>query len=271
MRTEEHYARSVAVHQAPPPTLKRLGEGLNEPVRSYLPLIWSIARRAAAGIPSRGNLGFEEDILQELLILTPQLIERYDPQRGVTVGAYLKTCLSRHAWRAVVSGERQWRDLASEFSEEKTVSVDDSRGRQTCGSKKITLRAVNVPEDRFREAMPNLAGNERRLFELRYQDGLKQAEIAEVIRSTRLRVCRDLDKLGQRIKSILNKPPAVRTIYQVEDRPGSGEAWRVPKFQPWMRKYFLTVQIEITPSHPEYRHLAELERSLTADASRAQA
>jgi RNA polymerase sigma factor (sigma-70 family) len=227
-------------------------------VLKYMPLALALAGTEGAAQRARGWFDYDErDLSQELLLRMPELIRRYDPKRGVTLGAYLKRYLT---WQAkdYISQERRWVDVMDEYDETNTVPFQESRGKQSRGKRKITLRASRSPEEQLADAINPVQDKDWRMLDLRYWQDMKQAEIARLLKSTRLQVCRELDRLDKKIHDSLNKSPSENRSIPWE-RSGPRK-YQVPKFRPWMRKYFFRVRIEVTPDHPLYRDFAASRR-----------
>jgi len=254
MQAQTLKARGVAEHHNPETAARQARR--DELILQYMPLIKSIAQRTVASQRAKGKYCFDAaDIAQELVLRMPALIDRYNSKRGVTLGAYLKACLTWHV-AEIVAQECNWRNVTSEYIEGQTIPAKESHGRQTRGAKKITLRAVRSAEDYLTDVLGPMETEECRLLDLRYWHGMKQREIAEMIHSTRLQVCRELAALEEKIKTAMNETPRlVSTVPEQDCQPSRSE--HVPKFRRWMREYFFRVTAEIMPEHPMYGRFAE--------------
>jgi len=175
----------------------------NELIERHLPLVRAVARR----FTDRGEP--LEDLVQVGSVGLIKAVDRFDPARGVTLGAYAAPTIAgeiRNHLRDRGALVRLPRDAARETAQsplplETTVELwPDPAAEQ--GLARGEDRAL------LADGLRHLPNRERRIVELRYYGGLSQRGIAAALGISQVHVSRLLrDSLG-RLRAELGLPQA---------------------------------------------------------------
>jgi RNA polymerase sigma factor (sigma-70 family) len=149
-------------------------------VEQHMPLVRSIARRyARAGEPV-------EDLIQVGTIGLLKAIDRFDPSRGVHLRASAGPAIEgeiRHHLRA-----------ARARSSVPLADADGPAARPDHGDERALVAA----------GLKALTGRERRVIEMRFQDDLRQVDIAERLGISQAQVSRIIQRALARMRAALD-------------------------------------------------------------------
>jgi RNA polymerase sigma-70 factor (ECF subfamily) len=149
--------------------IRRVGEGDREAFRSLFSRYGQTAMALALRVLRQYHLA--EETVQEAFLSVWRDPGAYDPERG-TVRAWLMSAVHNRAVDLVRREEAQ-RRRADEAIGDVQVDVADPA--------EAVVEEIGLPQERaaVREALASLPGEQRKVIELMYYDGMSQSRIAD--------------------------------------------------------------------------------------------
>ena len=175
-----------------------------ELIERHLPLVRSVARRYA----DRGEP--LEDLVQVGAVGLIKAVDRYDPHRGVTLGAYAAPTIEgeiRNHLRDRGTLIRLPRDAAHEAPARYPLPLETAAALWPDAAAE---RGLARGEDRALLAggLRRLPRRERRILELRFVDGLTQRGIAQTLGISQVHVSRLLRQSLGKLRAEIGRPAA---------------------------------------------------------------
>jgi RNA polymerase sigma-B factor len=160
-------------------------------IEQYLPLVTNLARR----FDHRGEQ--LEDLVQVGAVGLIKAVDRYEPGRGVTLGAFAAPTIAGEIQRHL--RDRTWPlTVPRRLRETRPLTdfVDSSTSAEESGAPGDAERDRERGEDRalLALALQGLDGRKRQLLHLRFFEDLNQAEIADRLGVSQPQVSRLLQK-----------------------------------------------------------------------------
>jgi RNA polymerase sigma-B factor len=173
-------------------------------IEQYLPLVVALARRY------RGRGEQLEDLIQVGSIGLIKAVDRFQPERGVELGAFaiptivgeIKRHLRDRVWPVSVPREIRESRRVSEFMAE-GPSLGDPK--EPAGALSESERAHELCEDRalLAPGFRVLDERERRVLHLRFFEGLTQSEIGRAVGMSQIQVSRLLRRALEKMRGEL--------------------------------------------------------------------
>jgi RNA polymerase sigma-B factor len=187
-----------AYREASDPTARR------RLIEQYMPLVVALARRY------RGRGEQLEDLIQVGSIGLIKAVDRFQPERGVELGAFaiptivgeIKRHLRDRVWPVSVPRQIRESRRVSEFVAEGPSLGDPN---EPPGALSESERAHELCEDRVLLALAFRALDERelRVLHLRFFEGLTQTEIGRAVGMSQIQVSRLLKRALEKMRSEL--------------------------------------------------------------------
>jgi RNA polymerase sigma-B factor len=167
-----------------------------ELIERHLPLVRAVARRFAGGEEPL------EDLVQVGTIGLIKAVDRYDPSRGVALGAYATPSIAgeiRHHLRDRSAPVRVPRREQAAGVRVTAVELD------AVGDRAQANDPVAAAHERLalRGALRSLHARERQVVQLRFGDDLSQAQIAARVGLSQVHVSRTLRRALHRLRDQL--------------------------------------------------------------------
>jgi RNA polymerase sigma-B factor len=173
-------------------------------IEQYMPLVVALARRY------RGRGEQLEDLIQVGSIGLIKAVDRFQPERGVELGAFaiptivgeIKRHLRDRVWPVSVPREIRESRRVSEFMAEGPSFGDPS---EPAGALSQSERAHELCEDRalLAPGFRVLDERERRVLHLRFFEGLTQSEIGRAVGMSQIQVSRLLKRALEKMRGEL--------------------------------------------------------------------
>jgi RNA polymerase sigma-B factor len=173
-------------------------------IEQYMPLVVALARRY------RGRGEQLEDLIQVGSIGLIKAVDRFQPERGVELGAFaiptivgeIKRHLRDRVWPVSVPREIRESRRVSEFMAEGPSFGDPN---EPAGALSQSERAHELCEDRalLAPGFRVLDERERRVLHLRFFEGLTQSEIGRAVGMSQIQVSRLLRRALEKMRGEL--------------------------------------------------------------------
>jgi RNA polymerase sigma-B factor len=173
-------------------------------IEQYVPLVVALARRY------RGRGEQLEDLIQVGSIGLIKAVDRFQPERGVALGAFaiptivgeIKRHLRDRVWPVSVPRQIRESRRVSEFVTERPLLGDENEAHDALAASE---RAHELCEDRAFLALAFRALDERELLvlHLRFFEGLTQTEIGRAVGMSQIQVSRLLRRALEKMRGEL--------------------------------------------------------------------
>jgi RNA polymerase sigma-70 factor (ECF subfamily) len=166
--------------------------------------MWTLAQPAVSAFITSVVRDFRDrdDVLQDVAVAVIESFGRWDPERPFV------------AWAIGVARNQVGLYLRRRRREHQVLEFDP----ETIDALQVTfssIAAVGEPRlDFLHECLKSLDGRARKMCELRYQQDLKPAAIAEVVGMTANAVAKSLQRIREQLRECIDHKAAVRGVVQ---------------------------------------------------------